>query len=309
MKLGFFLPHLPPPAFEAMAAQAEALGFDAICCDDHLMNPFDPEDGDNFGCYEAWTAMAYLAGRTRKIKLDHMVLVTAFRGPALLAKMAATLDVLTGGRMRLTVGAGWYEREFKAFNIPWENHKQRIEREREEVMIIRRLWTEPQVSFSGRYYALQTAAVNPKPVQYPGPPIVIAGDSRRSMELAAELGDGWLMHGRTPEEAERAVTHIRPLLGDRADTFDIATAVVVVLGNDERHARQKFRQTVPQATWDLFMQADIKKEIRGGIYGPPRHCRDMLMAYSEAGITALTIVFPDPEDANLFAAEVLPEVR
>lgn len=307
MKLGFFLPHIPMPMFANMAVQAEAQGFDFICCDDHLMSPFASDDPDDFGCYEAWTAMAYLAGRTQRIKLNHMVLVPAFRGPGLLAKMAATLDHLSGGRLILTVGAGWYRKEFEAFQIPWENHRRRIEREREAVQIIRRLWTQAQVDYAGRFYSLQAAAIHPKPVQQPCPPIIISGDSRPSLQLAAQLGDGWMMHGRSPEEAGRLISRIRPLLGSKAGHFDIATSVVVAFGQDAVKARQKVRQLIPAATWDRFMLADIKKEIRGGIYGPPSHCINQLKAYAEVGITSLTMVFFDPRDVLLFSEKVRPE--
>lgn len=307
MKLGLFIPHIPNPMFEAMAAKAEALAFHHICCDDHLISPFAPPDADDFGCYEAWTAMAYLAGRTRKVKLSHMALVPAFRGPGVMANMAATLDRLSGGRVILTVGAGWFKKEFIAYQIPWDKHRQRIEREREIIQIIRALWTQPEVDFDGRYYQLRAASLNPKPLQQPSPPIIISGDSRPSLELAAELGDGWLMHGRTPGEAERLISRIRPHLGAKTERFDIAIAVVVVFGEDKTRARRKLKSRTPEAVWDLFMQADIKKEIRGGVYGTPAHCIDQLKAYEAAGITSMTLVFPDPADLDLFLKEVMTQ--
>jgi len=306
MKLGLFLPHLANPVFEQLALKAETLDFAFVCCDDHLMSPFEPKGSEGFGCYEAWTAMTYLAGRTQRVGLNHMVLVPAFRGPGLLAKMAATLDQLSGGRLTLTVGAGWFQKEYDAFQIPWEKHGLRIARLREAVQVIRSLWTQPQVTFKGDFYQLRDATLIPKPLQQPAPPIVISGDSRPSMELAAEMGDGWMMHGRSPKEAQRMISAIRPLLGDNADRFEIALAVVVVLEKDEQGARQKIHDMIPRTTWDLFMQADIKKEIRGGIYGPPVRCCEELKAFAEAGITSLTLIFMDPGDIDRFASEVLP---
>lgn len=308
MKLGLFLPHIANPVFEQMALKAETLGFEFICCDDHLVSPFEPEESQGFGCYEAWTAMSYLAGRTQSIGLNHMVLVPAFRGPGLLAKMAATLDQLSGGRLTMTVGAGWFQKEYDAFQIPWEKHGQRIAREREAVQVIRSLWTQPRVTFEGDFYKLRDATVNPKPLQQPSPPIVISGDSRPSMELAAEMGDGWMMHGRPPQEAQRLITAIRPLLGAKAEKFEIASAVVVVLEKDEQTARKKLQDMIPRTTWDRFMQADINKEISGGIYGPPARCCHDLKAFADAGITSLTMIFMDPGDIDRFAIEVLPEL-
>jgi alkanesulfonate monooxygenase SsuD/methylene tetrahydromethanopterin reductase-like flavin-dependent oxidoreductase (luciferase family) len=308
MKLGLFLPHVANPDFENLALKAETLGFEFICCDDHLMSPFEPEGSEGFGCYEAWTAMTYLAGRTQRIGINHMVLVPTFRGPGLLAKMAASLDQLSGGRLTLTVGAGWFQKEYDAFQIPWEKHSRRIAREREAVQVIRSLWTQPRLTFEGDFYQLHDAAVNPKPLQQPSPRIIVSGDSRPSMQLAAELGDGWMIHGRPPHEAHRLISAIRPLLGANAGKFEIASAVVVVFEKDESTARQKLQGMIPKPIWDLFMQADIKKEIRGGIYGPPARCGEALKAFAEAGLTSLTLVFPDPEDLDRFSNEVLPKL-
>jgi len=309
LKLGFFLPHLPKDIFENMAVQAEAAGFDYICCDDHLMSPFLSKGSEGLGCYEAWTAMSYLAGKTEKIVLSHMVLVPAFRRPAVLANMAATLDVLSGGRLILTVGAGWYRREFEAYNLPWEKHGARIRREREAIQVIRALWSGQCVDFDGEFYNLKKAELNPRPVQKPAPPIWVAGDSKPSMELAAELGDGWLMHGHAPEEIERMVSKIRPMLGDRVDDFTIASAHAVVMDTDEKAADEKLHRLIPKETWDLFMTADIKKEIRSKISGSSEQCLQRIKEYAQAGINSLTLIFFDPQDVNKFVSEILPELR
>jgi len=107
LELGFFIPPVPPEEFTKMALRAEEVGYDFVTCDDHMIYPFGApfsEEEQEYGIHEAWTAMTYVAGATSKIKVSHMVLVTTFRGPGLLAKMAATLDLFSGGRMDLTVG-------------------------------------------------------------------------------------------------------------------------------------------------------------------------------------------------------------
>ena len=159
MELGFFLPHVPPDMLRNMAIMADSAGFDFMCSDDHLMSPFSAMTPDFEGCYESWTSMAYLAGKTEKIKVSHMVLIPSFRNPAVLAKMAATLHMITKGRLDLTVGAGWYENEFNAFNIPWENHNERIKREEEAIRIIREMWTGDKVTFDGEFYKLNNASL------------------------------------------------------------------------------------------------------------------------------------------------------
>lgn len=308
MELGFFVPHLPREGFVNLAMKAESIGFDFICCDDHLMSPFEPGD-TGFGCYEAWTAMAYLAGKTEKIRLSHMVLVPGFRGPALLANMGATLDVLSGGRLILTVGAGWFEREYEAYHLPWEGHDARIKREREAVKIIQALWTENHVSFEGQFYKVKDATLSPKPLQKPTPPIWISGDSKPSMELAAELGDGWQLHGHSPEEVSRMISRIRPLLGKGKEDFGVGSAHVVILDKDKEEAYAKLKRMIPPETWDRFMTADIRLEIKHRISGSPKECIERIKEYRETGLNRLIFIFFDPNDIDLFAREVLPEIR
>jgi FMNH2-dependent dimethyl sulfone monooxygenase len=312
LELGFFIPPVPPELFIKMALRAEEVGYDFITCDDHMIYPFGApfsDDNQDYGIHEAWTAMSFLAGATRKISVSHMVLVTTFRGPGLLAKMAATLDLFSGGRMDLSVGAGWFEREFKAFNFPWEDHKGRLEREREAVQIIRSLWIEPRVTFKGKYYQLENAEITPKPLQKPAPPIWIGGDSKRSMELAADLGDGWLVHGHQPHEIDKMFRNIRPLLGDRAEGFGLGMAVFVIMGADPDAATRKMKQMISPEVWERFQMAGIRHELNNRISGTPQQCLDRIKAYEKVGLTRFILIFLDPEDAERFAGEVLPQLR
>jgi dimethylsulfone monooxygenase len=308
LEIGLFLPHVQPEIFQDLAIRAEERGFDFICCDDHLISPFPPM-GSFDGCYEAWTAMAYLAAKTNRVKLTHMTLIPTFRNPAVLAKMAATLDLLSGGRLILNLGAGWYRREFEAFNLPWEGHRERIQREREAIAIIRALWTEGEVSHQGKYYSLDKATLFPKPLQKPTPPIWVGGDSRSSMELAAELGDGWLFHGHSVEEARRMIESIKPLLRRNVAEFSFCTALFVSMGANAKSADAKFRQMIPEGTWNSFMKAAIRKEIHNRILGSPEECIRRIHEYTGCGVTNLITIFVDPGDVEVFASKVLPEVR
>ncbi len=312
LELGFFLPPVPPDEFVKMALRAEEVGYDFVTCDDHMIYPFGAsfgQDDQENGIHEAWTAMTYVAGATSKISISHMVLIPTFRGPGLLAKMGATLDLFSGGRMDLSVGAGWFEREFRAFDFPWEKHKGRLEREREAVQIIRSLWTEPQVSFEGKYYRLENAEVMPKPLQKPTPPIWIGGDSKPSMELAAELGDGWLVHGHQPHELDRMFQSIRRLLGDKTEGFGLGSAAFVVMGSDPDAATRKMQEMIPPAVWERFQMAGIKHELNNRVSGNPQQCLDRIKEFEELGMTRFILIFLDPEDTELFAQEVLPELK
>ena len=312
LELGFFVPPVPPEDFMKMALRAEEVGYDFITCDDHLIYPFGAPFGEgeeNYGIHDAWTAMTYLAGATSRIHVSHMVLVITFRGPGMLARMGATLDLFSGGRMDLSVGAGWFEREFRAFNFPWEDHKGRIEREREAVQIIKALWTEPQVTFKGKYYQLENAEVMPKPLQKPTPPIWIGGDSKRSMELAAELGDGWLVHGHQPDEIDRMFQNIRPLLGDRAENFGLGAAAFVIMGSDPDAATAKMKKMITPEVWERFQKAGIRHELNNRVSGNPQQCLDRLKEYEQVGMTRFILIFLDPEDAEWFAQDVFPNLH
>jgi probable F420-dependent oxidoreductase len=308
LELGFFIPPTPPEEFIKMALRAEETGYDFITCDDHMIYPFSVDEQE-YGIHEAWTAMTYVAGATSRISVSHMVLVTTFRGPGLIAKMGATLDQFSGGRMDLTVGAGWFEREFRAFDFPWEGHKERVEREREAVGIIRSLWTEPRVSVEGKYYRLDDAEVTPKPLQKPAPPIWIGGDSKRSMKLAADLGDGWLVHGHQPHEISKMFQGIKPLLGRKAEGYGLGLAAFVIMGSSPDAATIKMKKMISPAVWERFQMAGIRHELNNRISGNPQQCLDRIKEYEKVGLNRLICIFLDPEDAEYFAQEVLPELR
>jgi FMNH2-dependent dimethyl sulfone monooxygenase len=312
LELGFFVPPVPQDEFMAMARKAEESGFDFLTVDDHMIYPFGApfgESPDYYGIHEAWTVMTFLAGATSKISVSHMVLVLSFRGPGMVAKMGATLDLFSQGRMDLTVGAGWFEREFKAFNFPWGSHKERLERLYEAVKIIKALWTEPKVTFEGKYYQLHNAELLPKPFQKPAPPIWIGGDSKRSMNIAAELGDGWLVHGHQPEEIERMFKAIKPSLGARAGNFGLGMAAFLVMGKDRGDATAKVNRIITPEIWERFQMADIKHELNNRISGNPQQCIDQIKAMQKLGMNRLITIFLDPEDVDLFVQEVMPAIR
>ncbi len=308
MKIGFFLPHVTPDIFFHIARQADRAGVDFICCDDHLMSPFSDMAPDFEGCYEAWTAMTYVAGKTEKIGISHMVLIPGFRHPAVLAKMTATLDHLSKGRLTLTVGAGWNKREFEAYGLTWEDHAGRMRRLGEEIRIIKALWSEGPVDFNGRYYTLKKAEVLPKPWRG-RPPILVGGDSKRTMALAAELCDGWLMHGHDPDETARMIRHIRPMIKGREDDFIIGSAHFILIGDGRAEADQKLKRIVPEQTWSDFMKAGIRKEIRSRISGTADECLRRIDEYREAGLSRIVLVFLDPRDIDVFLTDVLPGIR
>ncbi len=140
--------------------------------------------------YEAWTVLSFLAGRYPDFELGPVVLGQSYRNPALLAKMAATLQTLSGGRFIMGIGAGWKEDEYRAYGYPYPRPGIRVAQLEDTLVIMTRLWTEPgQVSYQGAHYQITDAYCEPKPD--PVPPIIVGGGGRKTMRLAVRFGDGW----------------------------------------------------------------------------------------------------------------------
>ena len=178
--------------------QAGALPiFEHAWLNDHLMSL-----GDNPAApfLEGWTLLAALAAGTRRLRVGVMVTDNTFRHPAVLAKMAATIDIISHGRLNFGIGAGWSEQEHHAYGIPLPPPGERIRRLDEACELIRRLWTEPAVSFAGRYYQLSEAPCEPRPVQQPHPPFVIGADGEQTLRVVARHANIWDCSVDSPEE-------------------------------------------------------------------------------------------------------------
>ena len=191
-----------------VAGLAEELHFDSIWLCDHFLT-LAPEayvedariaggaalaprgvETRSMPLLECWTALSALARDTSRLRLGTSVLCHSYRSPAVLAKMAATLDVISEGRLDLGLGAGWFEQEYRAYGIPFPRIGERIDQLAEGVEIIRRMWTEAHPSFEGRHYAIDGALCDPPPRQRPHPPIWIGGEGDRVHRLAARAADG-----------------------------------------------------------------------------------------------------------------------
>ena len=175
---------------------AERLGYEAVWVRDHvsLADTTGQEE-----CHEVWTIMTALAAQTERIKVGSLVLCTPFRNPALLAKMGATLDHLSGGRLILGMGAGHKEAEFREYGYDFPRAGDRVTMLDEAAAIVRLMWTEHRPSFEGRFYRIEGALNVPKPVQQPTPTIMIGGDGPRMLRVIARRADAWNIAGG-PEE-------------------------------------------------------------------------------------------------------------
>ena len=205
MQIGFNLPNTgplsAPEVMTEIAQQGEALGFDYLTITDHVVLPnlavpgYPYSESGEFSSaspmqrHEQLTMAAYVAAKTQHIRLVLAVLVVPHRQPVLAAKMLATIDVLSGGRLVVGIGAGWLKAEFDA--VVATPFAERGKVTDEYLDAFRELWTQPEPVFSGKYSAFQNIVLEPKPVQKPYPPIWVGGESAPSLRRAARIGDAW----------------------------------------------------------------------------------------------------------------------
>jgi probable F420-dependent oxidoreductase len=193
VKVGVTLPVAEYPGrqpgygeIRALAVQAELAGFDSVWVFDHLL--FRESDGSSEGQWEAWTTLSALAEATDRVELGTLVMCTAFRNPAVLAKMAVTLDAISGGRLILGVGAGWHEPEFEAFGIDFGHRVQRFE---EALTILAALLRTGRADFIGRHHWARGGELRPGGPRPGGPPILVGAAGPRMLRLAAQHADLW----------------------------------------------------------------------------------------------------------------------
>ena len=210
MRYGFYLPTrgatATPDALETLLARGEALGFHSVMIADHIVFPTKigskypytvggvfPGGGDAF---DQLTLATFAAARTRTLRLVTSVMILPYRNPVLTAKMLATIDVLSRGRLTVGVGVGWLREEFEALGAPDFDRRGAVSDE--YLRIFKTLWTTSPASFKGEFYRFESLHFQPQPVQKPHPPIWIGGHSRAALRRAAKLGDGWHPVGANP---------------------------------------------------------------------------------------------------------------
>jgi probable F420-dependent oxidoreductase len=274
-----------------IAQEAEALGYDSIWTTDHVMMAKGYEEP--YGrILEALTTLTYLAPLTSKVSLGASVVVLPQRNPIVVAKEAATLDYLSGGRLILGVGAGWNEREFRFLGASFPDRGPRLD---EYIRVLRELWTSPDPHFEGQYVAFSDALFAPRPVQPNGPPIVIGGGSPPALRRAARLADGWHSVGIPPAEYARGMQTITKLAQGRAieGSLRIRTAVGRVL--------PEYRGAQGRKAWE-------------NLSGSSDQVIAKIKEYQAAGVSHLVCHFGNDDresflgDMRRFVADVRPAV-
>jgi probable F420-dependent oxidoreductase len=221
-----------PEHFQLVAHTADELGFDSIAIPEHIVMPNDMVELMGADWSHAMTVMSFVAGATSRIIVDSCVIVLPYHQPVVLAKAVSSLDRLSGGRVRLTIGVGHAEREFEVLGVPF-HERGKVTDEYLRAMI--ELWTSESPAFRGRFVEFDGIAFEPKPVQQPHPPIWVGGNSKAAMRRAARH-DGWFPWLITPDELAGCLEYIRslPELDQRTRPFDVSMAASV-LQVDEEH--------------------------------------------------------------------------
>ena len=301
--------------------EAERLGFESFWVFDHLHGFPYP---DRQPLLESWTTLSALSAATRKIRLGTLVTNVQYRSPSMLAKIGATFDVISKGRLELGLGAGgtgradWQRRlgyipEYEAYGTPFsEKPYIRIRRLDEAVEAIKLMWTREQATFQGTYYRIQNAMCDPKPLQKPHPRIWIAGVGERFLlRLAARHADGtnfaWSL---TPMDVRDRLGVLRrhcSVLGRDYASITKSLSAGVMISNEESKVDAMRRELVEHyREVEGYLPYPLRK---GGIVGTPEQCLRRVMQFTDAGIQYFMLVFSDLEQMRLFGESVLPHFR
>jgi F420-dependent oxidoreductase-like protein len=284
-----------------LVIKAENTCFDSFWVMDHfhqipiLGKPEEP-------MLESWTTISFLAAMTSKIRLGTLMTGIIYRHPSILAKIGATLDVISKGRLFMGIGAAWNEEESLAYGIPFPSVKERFLRLEESIQIIRKMWTEePSASYNGRFYQIKNAYCNPKPIQKPSPPIMVGGSGeRQTLRIVAKYADACNLFGSV-ETIKRKLTILKEhctSVGRDYGSILKTKLGIVVLDDDREKAKQRIQQVsrgMPEEQINEF-----------AIYGTSEDVLKQIKLFEEAGIQYL-IVDLDPS-RELEALDVFKEV-
>jgi F420-dependent oxidoreductase-like protein len=290
----------PVEAYEAMtrvAQTADEVGFESAWLVDHFHTIPQPSQEVTFEC---WTTTAALARDTRRIRVGQMVTCNGYRNPALLAKMASTVDVLSHGRLNFGIGAGWYEHEYRAYGYDYPDAPDRLRHLREAVQVILAMWTQEEASFEGKYYQVRGAINQPKGVQKPHIPLLIGGSGERvTLKLVAQYGDACNISGdlKTIEHKFSVLKDHCATLGRDYESIHRTVTLACSIGETDEQARAKF----PAALLDRPVAA-------GALIGSPDTLRPRLAELEAAGVQEVILGFPDAlqlDSLRLFAREFI----
>lgn len=310
-----------------LAQRSEQIGFDLTLVAELNLNDIKGMDAPSL---DAWSTAAALAAVTERLEIMVAVRPT-FHAPALLAKQAANIDRISGGRLSLNVVSSWWATEAKKYGVQFDQHDDRYARTSEWLDVVDGMWKEPRFSYTGKYYAVDDAILEPKPARRPRPTLYAGGESPAAKALIAQKCDAWLTHGDPPETIGAKVADMRArrdALGLPPMSFGAAGYAVV-------------RPTEGQARAEVARITDVKQSARGyanyqdwigntqleqrvsledysvsnrglksGLVGTPEQVAERILEFERAGLDLLLLQFsPQLEEMERFAEEVIPLVN
>ena len=290
---------------------ADELGFDSAWLYDH----FFALGNKRAQCLEAWTTLAALAAATKRLRIGTMVTSASYRHPSLLAKMATTVDIVSGGRLIVGLGAGWYEEEYVAYGYSFPNNGTRVLQLKETLILLRRLWTEECVTFDGKYFSLQEAVSSPKPLQPNGPAIVvgITKGTRTLPMFAVRYADGF----NTPtsfDNCKAIVTSVREnceRYGRKQDDLTMSWQGFALIGRSQNEIESTLEQGAKRLGMTIS-EFNQRARKQGWLIGDPDYCVRELQKWKEIGINHLILSFPNDIEVapmELFMNRVAPKLK
>jgi F420-dependent oxidoreductase-like protein len=290
------------PAIVDVATRADRAGFRSLWAYDHFHTVPTPQQEATLEC---WTLMAALAAATENVRLGQMCTCAGYRPPALLAKMAATIDVIAGGRLDVGIGAGWYDDEYRGYGYDYPRDGVRLAMLREYVTVLKRMWTEDVVDFSGEYYHLEGAINQPKSPQAPHPPLWIAGSGEKvALRLVAEQADWANFQFSVEEFAHKSRVLERHCEAVGRSFADIGRSSHVEILIDETPARvaRKLERVCEQRGMEPHEIHDR------GFVGTVEQIREQIGGLAGAGCGHVICYFSDSvwgDGLELFGAEII----
>lgn len=290
-----------------LATKAENLGFDSFWVMDHF-HQISGVGKQEDPMLEGWTTISTLAGITSKIRLGTLVTGIIYRHPSVLAKMGATLDVLSKGRLFMGMGAAWNQEESLAYGIPFYSNKERLLRLEEAIQIIRKMWAEeePAATFNGKYYQINNAYCNPKPIQKPSPPIMVGGSGERhTLKIVAKYADACNLYG-SAETVKRKLSILNEhckSVGRDYDSILKTKLGFIIIDNDKEMVEKRIRQISKAIPEDQVREFTI--------YGTPEDVLEQIKLLEEVGIQYLIVdlePYRELEALEIFGNSIIKKI-
>ncbi len=298
--------------YEEVLELAQSLtpnGFSSIWASDHFMlNSGDPDRN----CMEAWTLLTALAATVKEVRIGSLVTSASYRNPALLAKMAATVDQISGGRLEFGIGAGWKDVEYKAYGYRFPSAGERVRQLEESLEIIKSLWTKPISTFHGTHHSVVDAVAAPNPVQRPGPPILIGGSRPRMLRIMAQHADVVnFVPQPDPEGYADSMRRLEEMCEEAGRDFESIRKthlLTLLTGSDEADVQARLERVAER---DGMTTDEWRRKRSRAFVGTASDARDLIKRYTDLGVTQFMLVFPYKEEAEsikLMADEVIGQV-